>query len=211
MQEGIFTRMTIATLLVLGLSVPALAGYHEKNPCAAGNPCAVQNPCGAKAVNPCNPCAAKNPCGAAMAPTPAVARTVWARVIAVNPSTQILEVGVDGQRLTIGVDKRTQIKTVPDMSRKSLANLKSGDRVAVSFVEQDGKRRAAFIYLATAQGAVNPCNPCAARNPCAAKNPCAGKNPCAAKQPCAANPCAARNPCAVKEKWENPCAYKEKR
>ncbi len=190
MGKRIFVMMAIGTLLVLGLSMPASAGYHEKNPCAAKNPCAVQNPCAAKVVNPCNPCAAKNPCGAAMTTTPAVARTVWARVIAVNPSTQTLEVGVDGQRLTIGVDKRTQIKTVPGMSRKSLANLKSGDRVAVSFVEQDGQRRAAFVYIAARAAAAQPC---------------------AAKQPCAANPCAMKNPCAAKEKWENPCAYQEKR
>jgi hypothetical protein len=103
--------------------------------------------------------------------------------------------------LTVTVDSLTQVRE--GTSRKVVKDLKPNERVTVSVVEQGGKRRGAFIYVASAT-AGNPC----AGNPCAAKNPCGG-NPCAAKSknPCAGNPCAAKgaNPCAAKG---NPCAAK---
>lgn len=121
MQNRIFVVMVLMTLIALvalGLSIPASAGYHEKNPCAAK----------------------------AMMANPAIARTVWGEVISVDWSASAVSLWVDGQTFTIRWDKRTQIKTVPEMTRKSLADLRSGARVTVSFVEQRGKRRAAFIY-----------------------------------------------------------------
>jgi hypothetical protein len=103
--------------------------------------------------------------------------------------------------VTLAVDSLTQVRE--GTARKAVKDLKPKERVTVSVVEQGGKRRAAFVYVASAT-AGNPC----AGNPCAAKNPCGG-NPCAAKSknPCAGNPCAAKgaNPCAAKG---NPCAAK---
>ncbi|MFQ5881491.1 MAG: hypothetical protein ACE5I9_03305 [Candidatus Methylomirabilales bacterium] len=94
------------------------------------------------------------------------------------------------------MDRRTEIKMATrGMEKKSLADLRPGARVAVSFLDQRGSQRAAYVYLS--QAAANPC----AANPCAG-NPCAARNPCAAN-PCAANPCAAKNPCAGKTM--NPC------
>jgi hypothetical protein len=95
--------------------------------------------------------------------------------------------------VTLIVDSLTQVREAT--VRKAVKELKAKERVTVSVVEQGGKRRAAFIYVASAT-AGNPC----AGNPCAAKNPCAG-NPCAAKSnPCApkGNPCAGKNPCGGK-------------
>ncbi len=221
MRRSIVCIMALAGLLLFA-NAPAEASYHAANPCAATNPCAA-NPCAAKAVNPCganpcaaNPCAAKNPCAAnpCAAKNPCAAnpcnpcaakgmargaisvRTVWGQVVSASP--RALVVRVDGNTLNLQLTKRTKIKMATRrMDKKTIADLRPGTRVAVSFVDNNGSRRAAYVYVARA--AANPCgaNPCAA-NPCAA-NPCAA-NPCAAKNPCAANPC---NPCAAKTM--NPC------
>lgn len=203
---------------------PCAANPCAANPCAAKNPCGVNpcavNPCAANpcaAKNPCaaNPCASKNPCGAnpcnpcagrGGARGPVSVKTVWAHVVSASPRSLVIK--ANGGSLKLQLTKRTEIKmAAPGMQKKTVADLRPGTRVAVSFVDRNGTRQAAYIYLARA--AANPCaaNPCAANpcgaNPCAMKNPCAA-NPCAARNPCAANPCAARNPCAANPC--NPCA-----
>jgi hypothetical protein len=134
-------------------------------------------------------------------------RTVWGQVISASPRSLVVK--ANGDSLKLQLTKRTEIKMAGrGMQKRTVADLRPGTRVAVSFVDRNGSRQAAYVYLARA--AANPCagNPCAANpcNPCAARNPCAG-NPCAMKNPCAANPCAARNPCATKNPC-NPCAAK---
>lgn len=228
MRRYLVCIMALASLVVFA-SAPAEARSHRANPCAAKNPCAVNpcaakaanpcavNPCAANpcAANPCaaknpcaaNPCASKNPCGAnpcnpcagrGGARGPVSVKTVWAHVVSASPRSLVIK--ANGGSLKLQLTKRTEIKmAAPGMQKKTVADLRPGTRVAVSFVDRNGTRQAAYIYLARA--AANPCaaNPCAA-NPCAPRNPCAA-NPCAARNPCAANPCnpcAARNPC-------NPC------
>lgn len=195
MHRNLICTMAVAGLLVFA-NAPTEAANHAANPCAA-NPCAA-NPC---AANPCNPCAAK---GAARGLV--TVRTVWGQVVSASP--QMLVVKADGSSLDLQLTKQTEIKMAGQgLEKKSIDDLRPGTRVAVSFLEDKGSRRAAYVYLARAAAnpcAANPCgakNPCAA-NPCAAKNPCAA-NPCAAKNPCVGNPCAPKNPCAP-----NPCAAK---
>ncbi|MFQ5846722.1 MAG: hypothetical protein ACE5IQ_03500 [Candidatus Methylomirabilales bacterium] len=191
MRWSVVCTMALAGLLAFA-SPPVEAAYHGSNPCAA-NPC---NPCAAKAMNPCaanpcNPCAAKNPCAAnpcnpcaakGVARGPIPVRTVWGQVVSASPRS--LAVKTDGRTLNLQLTRRTEIKMASQgMERKTLRDIRPGARVAVSFLDNNGSRRAAYVYLTRA--AANPCaaNPC---NPCAAKNPCAGRsmNPC--------NPCGAR-------------------
>ena len=193
------TTWALGAALVLAVALAGPEARAEGNPCAAkGNPCAAKakNPCAAKgkAVNPCaaNPCAAKNPCGGGGGPAvQGVARYILGEVVLAGPSS--LSIRTASGPVTVAVDSLTQVRE--GTARKAITVLKPKERVTISVVEQGGKSRAAFIYVASA-AAGNPC----AGNPCAAKNPCGG-NPCAAK---AKNPCAA-NPCSPKGKAANPC------
>lgn len=190
-MRKIFARTIIVGLIGLGAAPTGWAGSQMANPCAAQNPCAAANPCAAK-----QPCAAVQPCGALQMPMkPATARYVIGHVASVNPAARILALKVGGQSVIVSVDQRTAIKQ--GGVKKALTDLRPGDKVTVSVVERDGKRRAAYVYIA--QAAAQPCaaNPCAAKQPCAVQ-PCAAKQPCAPKQPCGVNPCAAKNPCAPK-------------
>lgn len=184
MRKGVALAIIVG-LIGLDTAPTSWAGSPMANPCAAQNPCAAANPCAAK-----QPCAALQPCGAAQMPMkPASARYVIGQVASVDPAARILALKVGGQSVIVSVDQRTAI--TQGGVKKALADLKPGEKVTVSVIEKDGKRRAAYVYIA--QAAAQPC----AANPCAAQ-PCAAKQPCSPKQPCGVNPCAAKNPCAVK-------------
>lgn len=166
--------------------------YTQTNPCAPKAKKTSQNPC---AVNPCavkNPCAA-NPCapGARTSGSTGKAITVRGEIVKVDPSSGKLVLKVEGKQLDLTLSKHSVVRAGAQVKR--LADIKPGERVAVSYVESGKGRTAWYVYLASAAPAGNPCaaNPCAAKNPCATKNPCAA-NPCAAKQPRSANPCNAK-------------------
>ncbi len=169
----------------------AKASKTSRNPCAA-NPCAVPNPCASKAKaarNPCaaNPCAARNPCAAnpcapgARASGPA-AKAVMVRgeIIKLDPGARKLVVRVAGKQLDFTLSKYSVVRE--GSKTKSLKEVKPGDKVTVSYVQNGGDRTAWYVYLAAAASVANPCggNPCAVKNPCSARNPCAA-NPCATK------------------------------
>jgi hypothetical protein len=115
---------------------------------------------------------------------PAVAKMIVGEILAADLTKNLLSVRHKGQDLALQVDPLTSVRQGP--TPVTLADLQTGQKATISYVERSGQRSAKYIYLAS----VSAANPCGA-NPCAAKNPCAPQaNPCGVKNPCAANPCA---------------------